>query len=277
MVHAPLSEGAFDRSEYEKANQQLRLVRDELPHDAVSNLAREVVRRLAARAPKSAQDDQHPTPEDIEQLCAALLSDDEQAGDRVILAARRDGVETKQIYLGYVAGAARRLGVMWEDDTASFVQVTIACGRLYRIIRGLRHVIAADITEGREDCPAFFALVPDETHTLGIEIASDLFRREGWDIDMAVGMSHDDIVDRSELRNYRAIVLVANSDQMLGALTRLIVALRITQPLAHVMVAGKILTHFPKIADITGVDGVMDSMDTAVDTLKDLIDADAIS
>ena len=273
MANAPLSEEVFDRSEYERTGKQLRLVGRALPQESVSILAREVVKRLAFRLPKSVV----PGPvsaAEIDALCAALLSTDEEAGERIILAAIRDGTETEAIYLGYVAGAARRLGKMWDDDTASFIEVTLASGRLYRIIRGLRHVLASKVLDGREDRPAFLALVPRETHTLGIEIATDLFRREGWDIDVALNMSHEELVENSESRNYRAIILVANSDQMLGALTRLIVALRITQPLAHIMVAGTILNHFPRIADITGIDAVIDRLETAVDTLRDVIEPD---
>lgn len=271
MANAPLNEEVFDRSEYDRVAKQLRLVERTLPEESVSILAREVVKRLAFRLPKSVVPGRI-SPAEIDALCAALLSTDEEAGERIILAAVRDGTKTEEIYLGYVAGAARRLGKMWDDDTASFIEVTLASGRLYRIIRGLRHMLAAKILDGREDRPAFLALVPGETHTLGIEIASDLFRREGWDIDVALNMSHDELVESGERRNYRAIVLVANSDQMLGALTRLIVALRITQPLAHIMVAGTILDHFPRIADITGVDAVIDKLETAVSTLRNVID-----
>jgi methanogenic corrinoid protein MtbC1 len=271
MAQAPLSEDVFDRSEYERASHQLRLVGRELPPDAVSGLVREVVRRLAFRVPKSSASKRLPSVAQIDLLCHALLSSDSTAGDRVILDAQREGLEDQTIYLGYIAGAARRLGEMWNEDSASFVEVTIACGRLYRIIRGLRHVIASDFTAGREDHPALFALVPGETHTLGIEIATDLFRREGWDVDLAVGMSHDALIDKSENRNYGAIVLVANSDLMLHTLTRLIVALRITQPLAHIVVAGKILNHLPNLAEITGVDGTITSLETAVSTLRGVI------
>ncbi|MBE0413035.1 cobalamin-dependent protein [Yoonia sp.] len=274
MVNARLNEDIFDRSEYERAGKQLRFVERTLPPDSVSLLAQEVVKRLAFRMPKSARSDRLTRPEDIDVFCNALLSSDEDAGARIVALAQRSGVNTQEIYLDYIVCAARRLGEMWEDDTASFIEVTLATGRLYRIVRGLRHLLAADITKDRDDCPVFFTLVPGDSHTLGIEIATDLFRRDGFEIDLAVDMSHDELVARSESRNYQVIMLVANSDGMLPALTRLIVALRITQPLAHVVVAGQILTHHPRIADITGVDAVIHRMDTAAATIKGLMAAE---
>lgn len=271
MAKTSLDDGVFDRSAYQNATQQLRLVETELPQDAISNLAREVVRRLAFRMPRHENVADLPTQSEIDLLCAALLSGDDRAADQFILAARRDGVDTAAISRGYVAGAARKLGQMWDDDRISFIDVTLACGKLYGIIRGLRHVLAPQIIQGRETRPALFALVPGETHTLGIEIATDHFRRDGWDVDMLMGLDHDAMVSEADLRHYEAIVLVANSDRMLEPLTRLSLALRITQPLAHIIVAGGILDHHPDILRLVGAEAVMADLDSAIATLRDVL------
>jgi MerR family transcriptional regulator, light-induced transcriptional regulator len=271
MAKTSLDDGVFDRSAYNNATRQLRLVETELPQNAISSLAREVVRRLAFRMPRHENVADLPTQSDIDLLCAALLSADDTAADQFILAARRDGVDVGAISRGYVAGAARKLGQMWDDDRISFIDVTLACGKLYGIIRGLRHVLAPQIVQGRETRPALFALVPGETHTLGIEIATDHFRRDGWDVDMLMGLDHDALVSEADLRHYEAIVLVANSDRMLEPLTRLSLALRITQPLAHIIVAGGILDHHPDILHLVGAEAVMADLDSAIATLRDVL------
>lgn len=272
MAKSPLDDKAFDRSAYTRADRQFRLAEKRLPPESVESLAREVVRRLAFRMPQKIDRSAQPSKEETQRLCAALLSRDDGAADAFILEVRRDGVDVDVIYLSYVAGAARRLGEMWDTDEISFLDVTLACGKLYRIIRGLRHVIAPGITQDRDEWPAMFALVPGETHTLGIEIATDVFRREGWDIDLSIGRSHEELIALSEKRNYRAIVLVANSDGMLEPLARLVLALRITHPLAHLMVAGNILGHHPDIGEVVGADAVMKDIETAVATLRDEIE-----
>lgn len=272
MARTPWKGGRFDASAYEKADKQFKLVERHLPTDAVEALAREVVRRLAFRMPRHSRKEELPTPTEIEQLCAGLLSTDEAAGDRIILAARRDGVGLQTIYLGYIAGAARRLGRMWEDDRISFVDVTLATGRLYRIIRGLRHIVGPTITNGRAELPALFALVPGETHTLGIEMATDLFRREGWDLELAIGLTYDELIARADDHAYHAVVLVAHSDRMIEPLTRLTMALRISLPLAQIIVAGNVVVGTPDIAELVGADAVIDDIETAVATLRAILD-----
>lgn len=273
MAKLSLDPNAFDRTAYDHAKQHMRLVEQVLPQDAVSHLAREVVRRLAFRMPRSAGHTQMPDAEQIALFCAALLSQDDTAANQFIQAAQRDGASAAQISRGYVAGAARHLGQMWDDDQISFVDVTMACGKLYGIIRGLRHVIASALTEGRELRPALFALVPGETHTLGIEIATDHFRRDGWEVDMLIGMDHDLLLSEADRRQYQAIVLVANSDAMLQPLTRLCLALRITQPLAHIVVAGGILDHYPDILRLVGAEAVMPDLDGAIAVLRKVLGA----
>lgn len=275
MGHAPVDENAFDRSEFEKAGQQIRLINKTLPAASVEAMAKEVVKRLAFRMPRAVDRSDLPQQSDIDLLCAALLSKEEDTADKIILDARRDGVNIEVIYLGYLAGAARLLGKLWQEDKISFVDVTLGTGRLYRIIRGLRHVVATVIKQGREERPAMFALVPGETHSLGIEMATDLFRREGWEVDMFVGLDHDTLIEQSEERSYSAIVLVANSEQMIEPLTRVVLAMRITHPTSHVIIAGNILSQFPHVVRLVGADSAIPDIRTAAATLRGVIDAQA--
>jgi len=272
MTRTLWNSGRLDESAYQKADKQFKLAKRHLPSDAVQALAQEVVRRLAFRMPRTSRKEELPTQTEIEILCAALLSKDDAAGDRIILAARRDGVGLQTIYLGYIAGAARHLGQMWEEDSISFVEVTLATGRLYRIIRGLRHIIGPTITRGRDALPALFALVPGETHTLGIEMASDLFRREGWDLELAIGLSYDELIARADTHAYQVVVLAAHSNRMIEPLTRLTMALRISLPLAQIVVAGNVVDDTPDIAELVGADAVISDIETAVATLRAILD-----
>ena len=274
MAKGPFEDGKLDRTAYRQADAQFRAVQQSLPEDALRRVAEEVVRRLAFRLPRHIDPDHQPTQEEIDRLCFALVSSDEVAGDRIIFAARRDGVPPEVIYLSYVAGAARRLGVMWEEDRLSFLEVTLASGRLYRIIRGLRQVLDATLLNDAHDRHVFFALAPDDSHTLGIEIATDLFRRRGWDVDLSVGDTLEEIVTQTEGSRYAAVVLVAQSDKHLPDIIALVLALRISQPMAHVLVAGNIVHEVAEVGTLVGADAVLPKLETAVDGLAALIDAE---
>ena len=274
VANKPFDDRELDQEAYEQAGEHFRLVQTRLPQDAVEAVAKEVVRRLAFRLPRNLSAGHMPTAEEIDILCEALLSTDEVAGDRIILAARRDGIEPENIYLGYVAGAARQLGVMWEEDRVTFLQVTMASGKLYRIIRGLRHVLDNSLNLAGPERRSLFALVPNETHTLGIEIATDVFRRQGWDVEMVMGEPHDAIVAMTEQHRFRSVVLVAHSERMLASLISLVLAIRITQPLAYVVVAGNIVDQVDDVSTLVGADDVIPDIETAVGRLGSIIDFD---
>lgn len=263
----------LDRVAYEAADTSLRLVTERLPQDRVVGLAQEVVRRLAFRIPAASNRGSKPNAAQIDQFCDALLSKDEEAADRFILQIQQDGANIEAVYLSYIAGASRQMGEMWESDDLSFMEVSLGTGRLYRIIRGLRHTIAPVLLEGRTHTPALFTLVPGETHTLGIEMAADLFRRDGGEVDVCIGKSHDDIMALADDRHYGAIVLVANSQKMISSLIQLSVALRISQPLSVFALAGNLIEDNPDIQAMVGAEMVISDIRVAIPELRRLTNA----
>ena len=275
MAQKPLDKNNLDEAAYREADDAFRLANEKFAPGLLQDLAREVVRRLAFRMPKTVEAQGMPSDHDIAVFCDALLSSDETAADRIILNAREDGVGLETVYLGYIAGASRRLGKMWEDDIVSFMDVSLGTARLYRIIRGLRHSIAPIILEGRSRTPALFALAPGETHTLGIEIAADLFRRDGGDVDVCLGKTHDEILALADTRHYSVIVLGAHSDRSVASLLQLAVALRISQPLTPFALAGGLVDQQPEIKTVIGAEMVITDIQAAIPDLKRIIAADS--
>ena len=114
----------------------------------------------------------------------------------LVLQARLNGMSVDMVYLGFLAGAARRLGERWDEDRTTSAQMTIAAGRIYAIMRGLRQAFTSDhyLTPPQEH--ALFVSTPGETHTLGVTMAADFFRRRGWQIDLRTGLGHHELLDR---------------------------------------------------------------------------------
>ncbi|MFZ3581977.1 cobalamin B12-binding domain-containing protein [Loktanella sp. DJP18] len=259
----------LDRHAWAQAHDQFQRLQTHLPEAAVGNVAREVVRRLAFRMPRFGAGTEAPEQTDIARFCATLTATHEEEAERFVRKLRRSGNSVQTIYLSYIAAAARELGRQWDEDELSFADVTMASGRLYRIIRGLRHVLDRDGPQTAEQDRVLLTLIPGDNHTLASEMAADLFRREGWDIDLSVGEDHDAVVTRADVTRFAAIVLVANGVHALPQLTRLVIGLRIVAPMTPLTLAGKILDT-PGVAELCGVDAVITTLESAPQRLREI-------
>lgn len=232
---------------------RLEKLASRLPADAVQSLANEVVARLSANLHSSSAGSLAPTPEPIEQLCRALLSNDPYAGAAMISRLGSEKTSAEDIYTLYLTAAARRLGEMWEADEISFAEVTIGASRILAIMRELRETFRPK--RPLSDRAALFAAVPGEQHTIGITMAADLLRREGWDIDLLVGATHEEIIEVVVGTNALVVGLTAHGAQSLAALFRLVFAIRIVNPVVHVLVCGNIVEEAEDILALTWADG----------------------
>ncbi len=188
----------LDLGLYSQSQAKIRMLKSRLPEDSVESLAREVIRRLAEQDIDASVE--APSDDQLEHLCHALLSGDDHAGTQFIRDVRTEGASVEVVYLRYLAQAARMLGEWWEEDLVSFGEVTLGTSRMYAIMRALRRESLNEHTSPNRS--AVFASVPGETHTLGVRMAADLFRKDGWDIELMVGMSHEELV--SEIRRSKA-------------------------------------------------------------------------
>lgn len=269
MLNPNQRDATLDVQAHNAALSALQVQRRKLSEAELAHLAEEVLRRLA-RAVAAQQDSiQHPSSRDIEAFCTALMTDDEAESINFVERLRGAGATLDTIYLSYMAGAARRLGEQWTADTISFLDVTMAAGRMYAIMRGLRRLIAQP--DPFTDRHAFFAAVPGETHTLGVTMAADLFRQRGWIVDLEFGKDHDALVDALTRTNHTIIGLSASRPEQIGALARLIVALRIVKPSAYIMVSGQILDKDPDAARAADADNAITNADAAIGILESIV------
>jgi MerR family transcriptional regulator, light-induced transcriptional regulator len=234
-----------------------------LPEAAVRALAREVIGRLDRFKPAGVVIGAAPTLDQITNLCDALLSSDNDAGHGLVMAARADGMTIETLHLAYIAEAARMLGTRWENDEASVSQVIIGAGRIYGILRTLREMFVSVRLQRPDRYRAAFASTPGEIHTLGVTMAADHLRRKGWQVDMKAGLTHDALIEQISRDDYPIIGLSASSSMMIFPLARLIVALRVTNPGAWIMIGGQIIKEEPHIQSLVDADGIVTDIESA--------------
>ncbi|GAA5073408.1 cobalamin-dependent protein [Roseibacterium beibuensis] len=199
-------------------------------------------------------------------LVCALCDVDDESAEAIVNDLIAAGVSVEDICVDHLAAAARRLGEMWEADTLPFTEVTMASARIQSIMRQLpppRKRVTHHPSRG-----AVFCAVPGEEHTLGVMMAADLFRRNGWDVSLLVGMSHEELVDRLT-RDDRGVIGVSCSGlHSRPALIRLIEDLRRVRPAAHLVLAGQIVTKPSELAGVPTVDGYVASFQEAEAALQ---------
>lgn len=224
---------------------------DPLRQDALADLARAALARLCAQtAPMAPVTDAQTV---LGDPCAAAMAyalcdpEDDAAGLLVddLLAA---GLSVEDLCHEHLAPAARRLGMLWDQDRLPFTEVAMATARIQSI---LRRMPTGRVLPGRAAGPgAVFAAVPGETHTLGVMMAADLFRRAGWDVGLLVGRSHDELLAHVTRDDRPIIGLSCSGDHSYPALRRLLAAIGNARPDAQVMVSGQIVTQPDRIANL---------------------------
>jgi methanogenic corrinoid protein MtbC1 len=232
-------------------------------HELVHSLALEVLSRLDRKVTSSLEDVSAINVSDVTALCDALLSTEETRAAELVMQMVERKIDIDVLHLAYLGEAARMMGSRWEDDLASSAEVIIGAGRIYRILRQLRDRFLFARPLRPDDYRAVFASVPGEVHTLGITIAADYMRRRGWQVDLRSGMDHEALVDQIGHSDYSIIGLSGSTSAAIFPLTRLIVALRISNPRAWIVIGGTIVQAVPDIVTLVDADGAVRTVEEA--------------
>lgn len=244
-----------------------------LPPEFVGGLTREVVSSLSRRLAGDRRPPGGPSDEQLDSFCDALVATSDADAAEQVRQARERGVELDAIYLGYLAAAARRLGERWEEDRVSFWQVSLAGGRIYGIMRDLRHEFTPSLASLRRH--ALFAAMPGDQHTLGAAIAADMFRSRGWDIQLEMAASTDELVAAFARSDHDIIGISASRNEQLADLVKLVVALRCCKLHAFVLVGGHIVEDVADLEDLLDVDACAGTPQRAIAVLEELVDTQA--
>jgi MerR family transcriptional regulator, light-induced transcriptional regulator len=159
--------------------QRLALIVRTIEADILPRLVR------AHRLPTPAESAPAPQPlGEADVLCFVqlVLADDDAAWQAAIDAHLRRGVHVEDIYLGLLGPAANELGRMWEEDTATFGEVTVGVGRLQRIMRSLSPAFGTEVDHPPDGRRVLLIPAPGEQHTFGLAIVAEFFRRGGWEV-----------------------------------------------------------------------------------------------
>lgn len=174
------------------------------------------------------------------------------------------GHAVDSLYLQLLTPAARRLGVMWEEDLCSFVDVTIGLGSLHRLMRDFLPGFHKDATEEARGLSVLLAPAPGDQHTFGLAMVAEFFRRSGWDVESDVTTSSRDLARIVAQRPISLVGFSTSCSDRLEQLTATISTVRRSSrnPNIGIIVGGHAFLQEPGLvaqigADAMAADGVM--------------------
>jgi methanogenic corrinoid protein MtbC1 len=205
--------------------------------------------------------DMKPSEAEFEDFFACLLQDDETGFVQTIDRMRDRGLSLESVFMDVFVPAALRMGDRWCDDASDFVAVTVAVGQLQRLVQRYGAEFCA---EGHPTAAGHRILLiqPDvETHNFGLSLVAEFFRRDGWDVVIALAGSGLDPDQRVEAEWFDAAGVSTGSHLLLPGLRERIAGLRrqSLNPGMLVMVGGPLFSADPSRVGEVGADLTADA------------------
>ena len=128
-----------------------------------------------------------PLAAEVDDFVRQVLQDDEREVNTTIAALRERGASVEWVFLELFTPTARKLGGLWDEDRCDFSAVTVALGRLQRLMRELSPAFGTEVQHPANGRRALFVQPRDELHSFGLSMVAEFFRRDGWDVIGGVG------------------------------------------------------------------------------------------
>ncbi|WP_292929218.1 B12-binding domain-containing protein [Novosphingobium sp. PASSN1] len=167
------------------------------------------------------------------------------------------GVGIDALFVDLLAPAARRLGVLWEEDLCDFLDVTIGLWRLQEVMREIAWgspVITGPINA---PCRALFSPMPGEQHSFGATMVHEVFVRAAWESEVLVAPDMRQLVSKVANKSYDLVGLTVSCDVTTESLSRTIKAIRSVSMCqnVYILVGGHAVNSNPAMALEAGADG----------------------
>jgi MerR family transcriptional regulator, light-induced transcriptional regulator len=184
------------------------------------------------------------------------------------------GMSTEIMITDVLSPTARLLGVQWEEDRITFVDVTLGLSRLQQLLRVYGPAFEADFAPQHDGHRILLAAMPGEQHTFGMAVVEEFFRRDGWDVHPESNISRTQLLSRVRDEWFDVVGLSASGDASVALLAPLIQSIRDTSLNRHirVIVGGCAFLAEPANALALGADLVACNGREAVLNVERLLD-----
>jgi methanogenic corrinoid protein MtbC1 len=166
------------------------------------------------------------------------------------------GLTAEAVITTVLSATARHLGVLWEQDRCSFVDVTVGLSRLQQLLRiygpAFEALPAPSVERGR----ILLAVVPGEQHTFGLAVVEEFFRRAGWHVQSEFLPSKPILIEHVRTEWFDLVGLSASGEVSAAGVTSVVTAVRAASlnKSVHVMLGGNLFVDDPALAVALGAD-----------------------
>jgi MerR family transcriptional regulator, light-induced transcriptional regulator len=247
----PASSGDRERQTNERASEARAIDRQEKLDRREMELARAIeaeiiprllISNLAKRTIKAVTEAARPaepmvlSEQDIDLFSRLVMDKPLNAAVAHIDGLLAGGMTVETMILDVLSPTARHLGVRWERDEITFVDVTLGLSRLQQLLRVYGPAFEIDFAPDHKGHRILLAAMPGEQHTFGMSVVEEFFRRDGWDVNTEANISRALLIGRIEDEWFDVVGLSASGDASVALLSPLITAIRKASLNRHVRV-----------------------------------------
>lgn len=207
----------------------------------------------------------------VDELVRMLVVHDAATVKRFVAALRAEGVELRHIYMDLLAPAARRLGVLWEEDEVSFTDVTIGVCRLHEVLLEFSRCFDGSHSTGTNGKSALLVPALGDQHKFGLFLVVEFLRRAGWNCWTGTPATLRDFRRLLRSRSFDVVGVSVAADRHLDAAGDQIAEIRRQcGPDTMIFVGGRPLIDNPELADHLGADGTAPDGPSTVQMINQL-------
>lgn len=159
-----------------------------------------------------------------DRFLGLVLSDRQEAQWQFLVDLVEEGLDLDAVFLQVMAPTIRQIGVLWEEDRLSFVDVTTKAAHLQQMMRRLATELA--VTSPRTTRRLLLAPVPGEQHTFGLFVLAEMFLRAGWATLVEPAATWEELHHDVAVQQFDAIGLSVGSERMLEGMAESVASLR---------------------------------------------------
>ena len=217
-----------------------------------------------------------PSQQEIEMFIDLCVSESSKDAQSFVDDFLDTGLSTEDIFLELLTPAAQYLGSQWDDDRMDFSQVNLGLVRLHSIANEIRFTSKSDQFAKAKARRVMIASAPGSMHMLGTTIVADFFRKEDWQVVVAISSSANELIQTVSNEWFDVLGLSLSIDQQLTGLADLIDQFKSLSlnPRIVVLLGGPIFAVKKLDANDFGANGICDNAKHAVSLAVSLLPID---